>query len=644
MNIISVIPIAKGIFKDELSYFSAKDIALGSIVNVPIKNRLIKGLVTASTPAANMKSELKSSSFSMKKITEVLAENLFTDSFLQATGDIAKYQIASPGQVIKSLTPKIILDNLEELVPAKVLSLAPAPLNKIHHTHFALQEPDQERLAFYKSLIREAFARQSSVFFCLPSQNDMANALPILAKGIADYTFILHPGLSSKTILDTWQKALATDHPILIVATPLFLSLPRNDLQTIIIDRENSSFYKTIGRPRIDVRIFAENFAQKIGAKFIIGDTALRAETIYRVEAGELIGASPIKYRSFTEAKQKLISNTNQDNPDYVWQPLHPNTEKLILEASQKNDRTVIFTGRRGTAPITICRDCATTVICDQCQSPLVVHSKKSKDGKREPTPTMFMCHKCQKVEDTNTVCKHCGSWHLVSLGAGIEKIAEVITTLDPKAKLFILDSDTVTTNKQAAELVSKFLACPGGILLGTEMILHHLHEKVEQVIIVSLDNLFMLPDFRIREKIFVNLVRLREQATKSFAIQTRNSGEPIFDKILKGNLLDFYREELAERERFNYPPFCRLIKISREGTKSEVLADMEELAEKLAEYEPLIFPAFVPTVKGKYRLHALLKLKLADWPVKNPKAELLATLKSLPPSYEIEVDPEDIL
>lgn len=644
MHIISVIPIAKGIFKDELSYFSVKNIVPGSVVTIPVKNKTIKALVTKSEPAANLKAELKASDFSVKKISGVAATGLFTEGFLAAAHATARYHAANPGQVIKSLTPKAILDHLEEMLPLKNLSATPAPISKIHHTNFALQEPDQERLAFYKSLIREAFAKQSSVFFCLPSANDMATALPILAKGISDYTFILHPGLSTKTIREIWQKILDTDHPVLIVATPTFLSIPRTDLRTIIIDKENTSFYKTINRPRIDVRIFAENFAANIGAKFIIGDTALRAETIYRVEKNELAPASPIKYRSFAEAKQKLISTNKQDNPDLIWQPLHPETEKLILNADKNNERTVIFTGRRGVAPITICRDCGTTVTCEQCESPLVVHSKKSKDGQIGRTPTMFMCHKCQKVEDTNTTCKHCHSWRLETFGAGIDKISATISLLNPKAQIFILDSDTATTNKQAKEIVEKFLATSGGILIGTEMILHHLHEKVEQVIALSLDSLFMLPDFRIREKVFVNLIRLREQAIKSFAIQTKNPNEPIFDKILKGNLLDFYREELAEREKFNYPPFCRLIKISREGAKSDVLADMEALDKSLAEYEPLIFPAFIPTIKGKYRLHALLKIKLADWNVKNINPELLGLLKSLPPSYEIGVDPEDIL
>ncbi len=644
MHIISVIPIAKGIFKDELSYFSAKDIAPGSIVTIPVKSKLIKALVTHSAPASDLKAELKASDFKLKKIAEVVTTGLFTEGFLAAARATAAYHAASPGQVIKSLTPKAILDHLEDLPPVKVLSLEPTPINKIHHTHFALQEPDLERLAFYKSLIREAFAKQSSVFFCLPSASDMASALPILAKGIADYTFILHPGLSGKTIRDIWQKVLETDHPVLIVATPIFLSIPRSDLRTIIIDKENTSFYKTISRPKIDARVFAESFAEKIGGKFIIGDTALRTETIYRVERNDLVPASPIKYRSFTEAKQKLINSGRQANQEFIWQPIHPEVAELITAAEQKSERTVIFTGRRGIAPITLCRDCGTTVTCGQCQSPLVVHSKKTKSGQAGPVATMFMCHKCQRVEDTDTVCKYCRSWRLESFGAGIDKIKTEVETLCPKGQIFILDSDAAPTAKIATEIVTKFLATPGGILIGTEMILYHLHEKVEQVIALSFDSLFMLPDFRIREKVFVNLIRLRDHATKSFAIQTKNPDEPIFDKVLKGNLLDFYREELAEREQFNYPPFCRLIKISREGLKADVLADMEALEKVLVDYEPLIFPAFIPTIKGRYRLHALLRLPLETWKVDHIKPELLAILKHLPPSYEIGVDPEDIL
>jgi primosomal protein N' len=57
---------------------------------------------------------------------------------------------------------------------------------------------------------------------------------------------------------------------------------------------------------------------------------------------------------------------------------------------------------------------------------------------------------------------------------------------------------------------LEKFRAKPGSILLGTEMMLQYIHEKVENSVIISLDSLFSLPDFRIQEKILSMLITLR--------------------------------------------------------------------------------------------------------------------------------------
>ena len=39
MKIVTVIPLEKGAFKTDLTYFTAKDIKNGSIVSIPIRNK-----------------------------------------------------------------------------------------------------------------------------------------------------------------------------------------------------------------------------------------------------------------------------------------------------------------------------------------------------------------------------------------------------------------------------------------------------------------------------------------------------------------------------------------------------------------------------------------------------------------------------
>ena len=41
MNIVSVIPLKKGVLKEELTYFTAQEINPGNIVNISVRNKKI---------------------------------------------------------------------------------------------------------------------------------------------------------------------------------------------------------------------------------------------------------------------------------------------------------------------------------------------------------------------------------------------------------------------------------------------------------------------------------------------------------------------------------------------------------------------------------------------------------------------------
>jgi primosomal protein N' (replication factor Y) len=90
--------------------------------------------------------------------------------------------------------------------------------------------------------------------------------------------------------------------------------------------------------------------------------------------------------------------------------------------------------------------------------------------------------------------CDTCGSWRLKELGVGVEKVGHVLQNLFPNATILRLDGDSIKTPKQAKEVVKKFLTAPGSILLGTEMALHYVKEKIENSFIVSIDGLLARP------------------------------------------------------------------------------------------------------------------------------------------------------
>ena len=75
----------------------------------------------------------------------------------------------------------------------------------------------------------------------LPMETRLVEPLSVLLeKGIEGYAFILHGSLTPKKIIETWNAAIKEDHPILLIATGGFLSFPRTDIETIVVERESS--------------------------------------------------------------------------------------------------------------------------------------------------------------------------------------------------------------------------------------------------------------------------------------------------------------------------------------------------------------------------------------------------------------------
>ena len=465
----------------------------------------------------------------------------------------------------------------------------------------------------------------------MPTVEDIKKACSYFEKGIEPYTYIFHSGVAKGEIAKRWKKALEDDHPIIIVATGGFLSIPRHDVGLIIVERENSRSYKSQTRPFIDVRLAAEKLAKETGADIILGDSYFRVETLCRHEEAELVEYAPPAMRSLSTARDHLVDMKIYKGAKSI-RVLSNDLIALAQKNREESGLMFVFAGRKGLAPQTICADCETTLTCKRCAAPLVLHGK---DDRR-----FFLCNKCGLRSDAHTVCRGCGSWRLTTLGIGTERIAEDLAAAIPEANIIVLDKMSAPTHKKAVEIAERFYDSPGSIMVGTELALLYLDREIDNTAVASLDALFSIPDFRINEKIFSIILKMRSLARKHFLLQTRRPEEPVLALGVKGNIIDFYREEIEARRAVSFPPFSNFIKISYTGKKETVLDSMEKLKEILADWTVDVFPAFIATVKGEYVMHALIKLSRGEW----PDEKLLERLRSLPPSYAVNVDPESIL
>lgn len=635
MKIITVIPLKKSVRRDNLSYFTAQDIPLGSLVTVPVRKGEIDALVVDSREASNLKTELKVNDWQLRKLTKVKKNKFLDQAIITAANLTADFYGTSVGSIIKSTIPQIILDKL----PETKIGSRPTTEAKLAEI-IAIQEPDNERLAHYRSLIREAFARKQSVYLCLPSNADVLRLTASLSKGIANYVVVGHGQLSKRDQVAFWQKTMESAHPLLIIATPLFLSLPRPDIALIIIEKENSVAYQTFNHPFLDWRYFIENLAKLRGSRLILGDSALRTETIYRLGKNEVAVFTPIKYRLPTTANNQIIALIGSKKDDWL-KALSDKLSDRLENAFDHKEKTFIYSGRRGLAPLTLCRDCGTIMACDICHSPLAIHQKsRSNLSDRQAIDRFFVCHKCGQIVEIEDECPRCRGQRLAIIGFGVEKIIEELSANLPDAPILRLDNDTAKTPKKAQEIIKQYKKLPSAILVGTEFALNYLAEPIDNIVVAEIDYLLALPDWRASEKLFSTLIRLKQLASKNFIIQTRQPTEKIFSYVSDGNLIDFYRDELAERRELGYPPFKVLIKISLAGKINEIRKEMIKLETLLANWQPLVYPSLTKDNKGQPIINLLLRLPSAKW----PDPELLKILRILPPNFVVKVDPERIL
>ncbi len=637
-------PFKRGVLKEEFTYFSAKNILACDIVNIPMRNTKNLGLVISSLDAVEEKSNIKDMPYNLKKINEVKEKSIFSNNFLASLFLLSEYFSAKKNLVVSSVIPKIMILEYDKIAKAtKNLQVLPVA-STIKAEKVLFQANFEDRIHFYKTLIRGSFAEKKSVFIILPTEKDIENITLVLKKGIENFTFSLHGGLTKKKQLEIITEILECPHPVLVLATAPYLSIYRNDFKTIILEHESSNAYKTIKKPNLDLRILAEIFAFKNGAKFILADTFLRFETIARKENDALGEASPMSFRTNFDGEIQITNKNIEIDEIKKFKIVADGTLFDIEKSIAKKENVFVFALRKGLATMTICKDCGEAVLCEKCKAPVVLYKTKNTEKR------IFVCNKCGNESSPETVCRNCSSWNLMPLGIGVDTVYDELINklIDTKTKIYKLDKESVSTAKEAEKIINEYYSNPGSILIGTEMALFYLKDKIPLTIISAFDSLWSIPNFRMSEKIIQIVISILNKTRNKLIIETKNEDDEIINAIKIDNLISFTRNEIKDRKELGYPPFKRFIKVNYIGNKIETRDVRKFLQENFNEYEPQIFSGFLAKFKDKFITNILIKIDPQNWSLPeishNGKIDqiLAEKLFSLPQSFSITIDPED--
>lgn len=398
----------------------------------------------------------------------------------------------------------------------------------------------------------------------LPEIALTAQIIQRLQKHFGNQVGIYHSRFNDQERVEIWKRVADQDPAsgyriILGVRSSLFL--PFNNLGLIIVDEEHDTSYKQHDpSPRYNARDSAIILAGIHKAKTLLGSASPSVESYYNALNGKY-GLVELKER-FGSIKLPtiILANTREAyRRKLMVSHFTPELLQSVDDALGKDEQIILFQNRRGFSPYIECSECGWIPVCVHCAVNLTYHKGINK----------LNCHYCGYTTQMPERCGSCGSTGLTTRGFGTEKIEDEIKIVFPSTRVARMDHDTTKGKNSFNRIIKAFEERRIDILIGTQMISKGLDfENLTVVGILNADNMLNFPDFRAHERSFQLMEQVsgragRRQKQGKVVIQTSDPYNRIIRLMLRHDYLTMYRLQAEERKNFNYPPFCRLIKVS---------------------------------------------------------------------------------
>ncbi|MDB4984281.1 MAG: helicase PriA [Patescibacteria group bacterium] len=635
MKILTVIPIAKGIPRDELSYFSAKQVGLGTMVTVPFGGRKIKAIVIDENEVRDLKQSIKNESYSLKNILEIHADGLPYCIFASAQ-KTARFFGQPAGAILETMVPKPLFE--------KYLSNPTPPLPEAREGARnadiqSIQAPYRERISIYKTMIRENMARNSSTMVIAPTVIQAETLFAELKLGIDDRIFALHGKVSKKKLESNIKNVFERETPIVVIATPPYSSVLRNDWASFIVEQSSSHNYRYDFKPNFDMRLFLEQFALACRARVIYADTLLDIGIRTRINKREIIEnrntwhiAKPENFR-VTDMKPDERPDTVRISP-IKSDILGIDACAMLTAGIKDNANIMLLSQRKGIAPMTTCVDCGTVVSCPVCDTPLVLHRKKPNSAER-----IYMCHHCLTSSIALDYCKNCNGSRFKMFGITTETIRAEVEKIFPTARTFLIDGDNAATPAAVSKTISAWQE-ESGILIATQAMLPYI-PSADMGCIVSMDSMLSMPSYTSGENAVYSIVSFLEKISRAAIVQTRMHSHEAVQAIEREDLHGFMKSELESRIQFGYPPEKILLKISLDAKKTDAKDASVYLETIFKKYDPDILMKKSRDIDNSI-IQAVMKIEPTLWNDENSRIQQI--VREMPREFTREVNPDSVI
>ncbi len=515
----------------------------------------------------------------------------------------------------------------------------------------------------YLQIIARAFKQhgeEAQVLVLVPEISLTPQTTRVFSQRFPGQVSVVH---SAMTNLKRWEQLekIRNGQSRILIGPRSAVFGPFLKLVLIVVDEEHDASYKQTTGLCYNGRDMAVLRAKFETAMVILGSATPSLESYHNalqgkyelIELGERVGGRSmpeivgVEHMSAKSVGHKLGPGFE---PNHAI-PIHPTVLEAIEANLAKGQQTIILVNRRGYSYFLLDLATRTTLDCPRCSISLTSHARL----------TVLRCHYCDYSVSTNSILAKTDAT-FVSVGYGSEQAELFFQQQFPTARIRRVDSDTSMRREALSETLAEFGRGEVDILVGTQMLAKgHDFPKVTLTIILEVDQLLNLPDFRAGERTFQLMVQASGRSGRGtdpgkVLVQSSKLNHRIVQAGLRQDYSEFVQQELRFRKVFDYPPFAKLVafEITSED-ESELKNSCRKMEAWLARHEKseqfksvrVLGPA-TPSIDILRKRHrrSLIFMSRDPRPLRDLTQTFLRDHQRLPRSIrlKVDVDPQSLL
>ena len=569
------------------TYRSLKEIDIGVKVTVNVRGRLTSGVVLC---------ESEKPEFKTNEIVEI-SDSYYSTKQIELARFISTYYICSLGESLAlMLAYNVNRSDKEAVCESEIQNIELSDKQKDaliflknHKLSLLFGDTGSGKTEIYMQFFLDMIKQKKRSIFLMPE----ISLTPQMSKRLHNYFGESVVMWHSKLTPLQKKKALSKiyDGSAYIVAGPRSaLFLPIRDLGLIIVDEEHDDSYKSSSRPRYSARDIAIYMGKLYDVSVVLGSATPSLGSYVKFPHYRLKGG-------YFNSKKEFIYERSSES----LSPLVVNNLKNILE---KKEQSIVFLPTRANFKYLICGDCGYTSKCAFCSVGMSIHQKTGS----------MRCHYCNFAQAIPQTCLECSSHNLISSRLGTAEVVKDIKNEIDEVVAEQFDRDVISTSKKLKSALKRFNDNETDILVGTQMISKgHDYHGVTLAVVLGLDNMLNMSDYRAREKALSTLVQVagRSGRKESAKVLVQTFNEEFFRAYI-----DDYEEFLKVEKEYRrdlYPPYkklCRILFSHKNGIKAN--EEMDKMLYALRKFSCIEVVGFgkcaIERVSDKYRFEILLR------------------------------------